>query len=276
MVVLKKRTKSIQTATQNRRYCRVMNVLIRVAFGSVVFLSIGCAFFSKKTPSPAARIDKDELARRPPPPGVRYFAILFGSENDLRQARYSHTWATLVRVEQTSGQSTPAVDSSTISWMPATLDIRPLRLRVEPGVNLGLQETIRLVQSQGQRVEMWGPYEIWHGTAHRFEVQHAFLDSGAVGYQCFDTLGEAARRGNGCDCIHAVSDMDPDYPRWRYPLAAFGPSAAATDVRRLMHAKATIDGGHTHDWLLEPLGLTDPSLIRRQYRGRVLPYEPKY
>src|SRR5205807_1342095 len=102
------------------------------------------------------------------------------------------------------------------------MDIRPLSREVEPGVNVELHETIKYVIDNKEKVVMWGPYEVAYPFAVRFLIQKAFLDSGAVGYQCNDVVGEAARTGNGCDCIHAISDMDPVYPRWRYPLAIYG------------------------------------------------------
>ena len=121
---------------------------------------------------------------------------------------------------------------------------------------------------------MWGPYEVWHGFASRFRTQKAFLDSGAVGYQCVDTVGEAARLGNGCDCIHAITDMDPAYPRGRYPLAVYGQPATAHVVRRMMHSPIFIDPPRTHDWLIPRLGLTAYPIERREYRGTVVPHVP--
>lgn len=245
-----------------------------MAFGIAILVATGCSFLAKRTPTPAATIDKEELSHRTPPPGERYYTILFGSLNKLKQPRHSHTWASMVRVKRLPGQAQPEIEVKTISWMPATLAIRPFSSRVEPGVNLTLPDSVRLMKEDGQSIEMWGPYEVWHGFWERFSVQHAFMESGAVGYQCTDTIGEAARLGNGCDCIHAISDMDPAFPRWRYPLTWYGPSATENLVRRIMHAHGTIDARHTHDWLLEPLNLTDSCIIQREYRGRIRPYEP--
>jgi hypothetical protein len=47
-----------------------------------------------------------------------------------------------------------AVDVGAISWLPATLDIRPLRLYPEPGVDLGTHETIVYARDDGERVSM--------------------------------------------------------------------------------------------------------------------------
>jgi hypothetical protein len=233
----------------------------------------GCAVLAKKSPTPAARLDAEALARVPPTPGVRYYVLFFGSEDRIRRPAYTHTWATLVRATDVPGCE-PKLEVHTISWLPAKLDISPLNFRVEPETNVELHDTIRNSLRTRQDIAMWGPYEVWRGFGHRFIVQKDFLESGAIGYQCIDVVGEAARTGCGCDCIHAISDMDPKFPRWRYPLAFYGQPATANLVRRVMHAPVTIGAPATHDWLIPRLGLTEYPIERRQYRGRVVPWEP--
>ena len=76
-----------------------------------------------------------------------------------------------------------------------------------------------------ERISVWGPYECRPSFFRRFLIQKEFIESGRIGYQCSDNCGEAARIGNGCDCIHAVTDMDPEYGRENYPLIWFGDSA---------------------------------------------------
>lgn len=250
----------------------------QVAYPAVlcaVLLGVGCALTAKKTPTPAAELRRGELAALPKPPNERYYLFLFGSNNTLRRPRYTHTWATAVRTVCPPGAAEPVVaEVVTISWLPVQLDINPLDFCVEPGVNVGLHETIHNSLRTGQDIAMWGPYEVWHGFYHRFGVQKAFLDSGRVGYQLIDTVGEAARTGNGCDCIHAISDMDPRYPRWRYPLAVYGKPATANLVRRLMHARVFVDPPATHDWLTPRLGLDQYPIDHRRYFGISLPYRP--
>jgi hypothetical protein len=243
------------------------------AFILFALAAAGCSLLAKKTPTPAAAIDKDELARRPAPEGERYFAVFFGSINRQKQPAHSHTWGSMARVKRAPGQADPEIEVRTISWMPATLKIRPASRNVEPGVNLSLEDSVRIMQADGQIIEMWGPYEVWHGFWERFSVQKAFLENGTVGYQCTDTWGEAGRLGNGCDCIHALTDMDPAYPRWRYPLMWYGPSATENVVRRIMRSGSVIDDSSANDWLLIPLNLTDPEIVRRAYDGRVRGYE---
>ncbi|MDB5310571.1 MAG: hypothetical protein JWO38_4773 [Gemmataceae bacterium] len=245
-----------------------------VLVSAFLLVNSGCAILAKKPDTPAARLDGKALARTPPPPGERYYLLLFGSHDMSRRPAYTHTWATLVRAVETPGCSDPALDVHTISWLPTKMDIDTFNFRVEPGTNVELHDTIRNSLRTKQNIAMWGPYEVTYPVSVRFLTQKAFLESGAIGYQCIDGVGEAGRSGTGCDCIHAVSDMDPVYARWRYPLAFYGQPATAHLVRRLMHSPIFIDPPTTHDWLIPRLGLTDYPIRRRTYRGRSVPHEP--
>jgi hypothetical protein len=249
---------------------------------AVLLASCGCALTAKKVPTPAAQLTGDDLAQLPQPQGERYFVIFFGSQDPLRHPQYTHTWAALVRVPacevgqcgtRVAGCYDPALDVQTISWLPTKGSIDPRNYTVEPGRNYELHETLKLVYGTKQSVAVWGPYEVWHGFAYRFLMQKQFLDTGAVGYQCVDVRGEAAKLGNGCDCIHAVTDMDPIYPRWRYPLAVYGKPATANLVRRFMHSPIWIEPKETHDWLLPRLGLDAYPLEKRKYIGRAEEHE---
>jgi hypothetical protein len=108
---------------------------------------------------------------------------------------------------------------------------------------------------------------VWHGFAHRFLVQKQFLDSGAVGYQCIDNIGEAARCGNGCDCIHAITDMDPDFQRNYYRLTRFGQAGSEFIVRQLFDRDLLVMK-QMHPWLEGPLGLCHYPIRHRVYRDR--------
>lgn len=234
----------------------------------------GCAVLAKRPPTPAAKLDARELAQSVPPPNERYYLMMFGSQSTPRQAKYTHTWATVVKVTDNGPGASPGIDAQTISWMPATLEIRPLSLRTEPGVNLDLDTTIREMLKHDEKIVMWGPYEIWHGGYVRFVTQKAFVESGAIGYQCTDTIGEAARTGLGSDCIHAITDLDPLHRRGNYPLLFFGISGSRHALRQIMIRGALIDPDKTHDWLIPALGLDKYPLSHEEYRGRKVPYEP--
>src|SRR6478735_1177117 len=136
----------------------------------------GCATFAKKPPTPAADITVRQAASIVAPPGERYFVLVFGSQTTPKQAKYTHTWATVVKVSGCDGPGAPAVEEHTISWMPASLDIHPTSFCVEPGANLKLHFTIEEMLKHDERVSVWGPYEVGPGFYHRFQVQKGFLD----------------------------------------------------------------------------------------------------
>ncbi len=250
----------------------------RTSIGLIVGAALavsGCATGAVRPRSPATSLKVSELLATSQPANERYYLLVFGSQSTPKLARYTHTWATMVRATTAPGQSQPTLEVSTISWMPATLDIRPARLTVEPGTNLSLEMTMQDVLGHKERVAMWGPYEGWHGLYDRFMTQKAFLESGQIGYQCIDLLGEAAQAGNGSDCIHAVTDMDPQLGRSAYPLTHFGQAASEHIVKQILERPVVIDAPQTHEWLIPRIGLERYPIDYRRYTGRVVPFTPE-
>jgi hypothetical protein len=259
------------------RYARV--AMTRTSILAVLILACGvgsgCSTLAKKPPTPADDISPRQAAALTGPPGERYFVLIFGSQSTPLQPKYTHTWATVAKVTGCDGPGAPTVEEHTISWMPASLDIHPWSFRVEPGTNLPLNFTIEEMLRNNERVSVWGPYEIAAGLYHRFLVQKGFMDSGQVGYQCIDSVGEAARTGTGCDCIHAITDMDPLFARNRYPLSYFGNSASRHIVRQIQTRPIIICPTQDHGWLLPLLGLDKYPITRRTYFGRSVPNTPE-
>ncbi len=238
-------------------------------------VTVGCAATAVRPPSPATALRAEDFLATPPPPNEHYYLLLFGSQSTPRLARYTHSWGTVVKATCVPGLAEPELEVHTISWMPATLDIHPLSFHVEPGVNLTMKRTIEYALCTKERVSLWGPYEIWHGMYHRFVTQESFLASGRIGYQCIDTVGEAARNGSGSDCIHAMTDIDPFFDRQEYPLTRFGEAATRHVVGQIMTRPIVINPPCTHDWLIGRLGLDQYPIVRRTYRGRVVPFSPE-
>src|SRR5262245_53102296 len=90
-----------------------------------------------------------------------YFMMVFGSERPDFNPRYSHSFATFAHVRGANGVlDTGHVEHVTISWLPVDGDIVVLRALPECGRNWGLYETLDLVRCQGQRVSVWGPYQV--------------------------------------------------------------------------------------------------------------------
>ena len=235
----------------------------------------GCAANAVRPPSPAQNMNVQELLATPAPPNERYHVMIFGSQSTPKVPRFVHSWATMVKVTDQPGGAAPLIEQHTISWMPATFRIKPWWFHVEEGTNLDLHSTIEEMRRHKERVSMWGPYETWHGLYRRFLVQKEFMESGQVGYQCIDTVGEAPREGAGCDCIHAISDMDPIFDRRRYPLTYFGEAASRNIVRQVRERPILIHPDQTHDWLISALGLDCYPIVRRHETGPSEEFSPE-
>jgi hypothetical protein len=221
----------------------------------------GCARFAVQPPTPAK--DMDASGMWEPRPGEHFYVILFASQSTPKFPRFTHCWGTVIHATDQGEGRQPKIESHTISWMPATLKVRPWSFHLEEGNNLGLHETFLFALGNRERISEWGPYECRPRLYYRFLVQKEFLESGRVGYQCIDDVGQAARTGDGCDCIHAMTDMDPLYSRVRYPLTRFGEAATGFVDRELRRRNILINPNQTHDWLNAALGLESFPIIHR-------------
>jgi hypothetical protein len=182
----------------------------------------------------------------------RYYALIFGSQSSPKLLRYTHTWATFVRVvgegDDPSGYQ---VYQHTISWLPATLVIRTWSPVPEPGVNLDLYATLDAVYKNGESVTMWGPFEMAQPVYERSLQVKAILDSGAAQYRAIST----ARDMLVSDCIHAVAAVDPVFGRGHYPLIRIGKPASRYIARQAM-TRSVFDQYQTcAQWLVPRLGL---------------------
>jgi hypothetical protein len=240
----------------------------------VVFAS-GCAEFARTPDTPARHVRFQDL-NQPAPPGERYYLLVFGAQSIPKVPRYTHTWVTFVRVGAVQPGQPPAVEANSISWMPARLEIRPWQATIEPGVNLSLDASVRMSLDHDERVSLWGPFEVPAGVYRKLMIQKGFIESGAIGYQCIDTIGEAARTGKGSNCIHAISDADALFRRQAYPLAYFGDAASEHILRQIVLRGAIADPDRTHDWLMPVLGLDRYPITRREYVPPLFPDLPRF
>jgi hypothetical protein len=222
---------------------------------------LGCAARAVRPPTPAAKFDITGLEW--PAPGERYYVTVFGSQSTPKVPRHTHTWATVVRVSEREPGQPSILEAHTISWMPATLKIHTFHFQPEPGVNLELHRTVAFVLDDHQQVAQWGPYECRPRFYHRFLVQKQFMESGRVAYQCVDDVGPSSRRGAASDCIHAITDMDPEYDRRHYPLARFGQAASEYIVTQLIERNSTIAPQQVHPWLNDALSLSGYAIEHR-------------
>ena len=239
-------------------------------FSLVTLLPVGCASLANAPDTPARSFHYPQL-NDPVPTGDRYYLLVFGSQSLPKQPRYTHTWITFVRIPAPLPGCKPDLEQHTISWMPSTLNIRTFNFSVEPGVNLNLHESLKLALDDHDRISLWGPYEIPSGLFRKLKIQKDFVESGKIGYQCIDSVGGAARDGNGSNCVHAISDADATFTRQAYPLSSFGETASHYILKQLVERGAIKNVETKHDFLMPILDLERYPIVRREYNPPLIP-----
>jgi hypothetical protein len=192
--------------------------------------------------------------------GEAYYMLIFGSQRPVvNRPKYSHTFATFVRyIDGCGGSPGPQVEAFTLSWLPVKGELTITTLRPECGRNYDLHSTIRLVMSQGQRVSVWGPYQVHRVLYERAYCQKCRLDSGTMQYKTVDVgyPGECVS-----NCIHSIIGVSPDAPNLHIGPPGWGETASY--FATLSMRPWIIDPSRTHDWLLGQLGLCGYPLVRR-------------
>jgi hypothetical protein len=194
----------------------------------------------------------------------RYYVLIFGSESTPREPRYTHTWATFVKAsgEDTDTSKYNIDEVFTISWLPAKLEIRALRLRAEEGANLDLESTLSYILPR-QRVSLWGPFQISQLFYERAVEQRARLESGVVKYKAIDP-NVGPRVPYVANCIHAITDLDPEFGRLYYlELRRFGEAASHWAAHQFVFRGRRIHPDEDLDWINQRLGLDNYPIVHR-------------
>jgi len=204
----------------------------------------------------------------------RYFLLVFGSQSSPKRAKYTHTWATIVKaVPAKSDPQQYVLTSHTISWLPRSLNVRVLALRAECGVNLSLKQTLNYVRSCGECVAMWGPYELDPAVApqiyDKFLRQIARLNSGSVLYKAVDP-DHGPRSTYISNCIHAVTDLDGLSRRGGYDEIRNHGFAASQYIAGVLIRSGKVDSSITHEWLTDALEINCYPIQRRM----IIPCRP--
>jgi hypothetical protein len=207
------------------------------------------------------------LLARPAPgwAGEACFVLMFGSQRIPNQPNYSHTFATFVRATWAGDACRPgpiSLEAHTISWLPSNLVVRCCALLPECGRNLDLHSTLRYALANGERVSMWGPYQISPDLFYRARQQVALLQSGQLLYKANDTGFPARRVSN---CIHAVSEA-VDRPLLLVPCPGWGEGASYVVLLKMR--PWIVDEDRLHYWISSALGLNCYPII---YRQRIAP-----
>ena len=197
------------------------------------------------------------VAPTPARGGEWQYALIFGAQPSPKRIKYSHTWGTFVRVVQDDANPADVqLFAHTISFYPADLDVRPLAVTPEPGVNLDLNSTLALMRRNNAETTVWGPFLMRPEVYQRSLEVWSRIGSGAIEYRAIDSF----RKEVVTDCIHAVTAVDPDYGRGHYPLIRVGKSASRYIARQVVKR---IDPDRTlpdQTWLIDALRLNRPSV----------------
>jgi hypothetical protein len=174
---------------------------------------------------------------RPCPAAERYFVVVFGAERNAVRLKYTHSFAAFVRACGDGPEvESWDLDAFTISWMPATLEIKLGAPKPEPGVNLDLSASLRVAQAAHDHVYQWGPFEIDPELYYRAAQQVQVLESGTVLYKGNDAGWPADR----VSCVHALLDIADGRP-------AVGPLSLAYGK-----AGSSRIAWHFRPWLIQP------------------------
>lgn len=191
-------------------------------------------------------------------PGESYYLLVFGAQKEPNKPKYAHTFGTFVKVLDSGPCSTMHMESHTISWLPATMEVRVRTLLPEEGYNFELHPTIRKVLENGARVSLWGPYRIDKDLYCKALDQIARLESGKVKYKAVDSGYPNSLVSN---CIHALSGVTSFLFRPRIASPGWGEVASA--LVRDRFEPHILDDGQIYPWVAEALGLRQYPIIYR-------------
>ena len=197
--------------------------------------------------------------------GPRYFFVLFGGQSVPYRARTAHTWAVFVKATPTPDGGA-SVERVTISWLPASGPVQPLRLRAVEGKNYSLEETFAKMAKDNGQVSVWGPFETDAGR-YALAVQQAnTLGSGAVRFRSVDSL-----RGNRAveNCVHAITYAEPNLEHQRQPIPLrYGEPGTSNLAAKYVNSGAVANTGG-NDWVLGAIGADQYPVIRREPGERI-------
>ena len=181
-----------------------------------------------------------------------YFAMVFGSQSKPKLLRYTHTWATFIKASGGGPDlSTYALQVHTISWLPATLDVKTWTPFPEKGMNLDLYATLDAVLKNEEHVTIWGPFVTGAQVFERSLRVASILESGRAEYRAISTPRDLLVS----DCIHAVAAVDPVFGRGHYPLIRVGKPASRYIAREVMTRSVYDQYLFDNAWLIPRLGL---------------------
>ncbi|HLN30209.1 MAG TPA: hypothetical protein VK395_20870 [Gemmataceae bacterium] len=191
-----------------------------------------------------------------------YFLLVFSWQRGETHLRCTHTLATFVKVTNGNSAADPCqFEAHTISWLPVKMEVHPWRLFPQKGHNFDLEESLHYAVSHNDRISLWGPFQIQEELYNLGLKQIEQLERGSVRYKLIDSgyFVSAA-----CNCIHAVTDLDPPHRRLR--LASPGWGEGASNAATLKLKRWLIDPCTIHPWVADLLELDKYPIIHRDLK----------
>ena len=185
--------------------------------------------------------------------GEAHYLLVFGAQSSPKRLENCHSWATFVRAswDDADPSGTLMLQQHTLGWVPASLDVRVWDLHPVPGANLDLHSTLAWVYSRGEAVTLFGPMQVRKELYDRSLEQLGRLQRGEIAYRAIDTRFDL----EVSDCIHSVTDIDPDFGRGHFPLIRVGRSASRY-IASQVAGRSAYDQRYVHaGWLVPALGL---------------------
>jgi hypothetical protein len=183
-----------------------------------------------------------------------FYVVVFGADSKPQRPKFSHSWATFVRLPGDCGCGPPAdpkpLESITISWMPCKIELTPHRPLSEPGTNLDLQASFAAAYAHCEHVGAYGPLQIDECLFCRAKQHLNELESGAIRYKTIDAGHPFL---NACNCIHALTAFESGQPRVRVGRTNFGEVASYFVTESYL--PHIIDPSQVHCWIADVLGL---------------------
>jgi hypothetical protein len=179
-----------------------------------------------------------------------YYMLIFAYQGRPNLPRFAHSFAAFVKTSEVKdvGLDASRIEIHTISWLPATLSVEPLRLRPVAGRNLDLLETLQLAASQNADISAWGPYRIQKDLYDRAVAQIDRLSRGEIAFKAMD---RGFRPTTASNCFHAISDI-LDGPLLDTGTAYGNP---ASEMVRDHLSGQIIQPNSTYRFLIKPMGL---------------------
>jgi hypothetical protein len=192
-------------------------------------------------------------------PAVNDYLIILTADSIPYNPTKAHLFVALVRVEEGPRRAPRVVEQASMSWLPATMKVRPLALRPETGRNVPLDETLRFYLATGSRICRWGPYRVQPELAQMFKARVATVES------CFAYKGVCFLEPRDvCDCARAVEELLPRGGSLRRYIGVFGYGAAAGSHLVRAITPWLIEPEQSHPWVATLIGLDafGPTIFR--------------